>query len=109
MPNDHGVTVTIGRNIGDEPMPQSRWNAYGDAVRDLLKLDGEIFADATYNGWWDYVSEDARVFVATTRSPDRLRLGLAQLAEVYRQDAVGLQVGTTELVHPALSHLPVRS
>jgi hypothetical protein len=93
------ATVTIGRNVGDQPMTAAEWQHYRADVRAVLdKAGAETWVDADYRGSWDGATEDAHVWLAQLERLDSLRPAFAALAERYHQDAIGLVVGTPELV-----------
>lgn len=93
------ATVTIGRNVGEQPLPDDDWQAFKDATRRVL--DGsDIWTDADYIGAWEGVTEDAHVYVAglPDGNHDDIRKALVSLAAQYHQDAIGLTIGTAQLV-----------
>lgn len=95
------VTVTIGRNVGTEPMPREQWNHFVAKVRNEVSLaTEEVWAVAPYQGSWEGVREDAVVFYGPLKEPrlEILRSSLSNLATYYSQDAIGLSVGEGELV-----------
>jgi hypothetical protein len=96
------VTVTIGRNVGDVAMSRHAWSTYRRAVRAVLaEVDAEIYADgARYRGQWGGIYEDAAIWLAAVDDAyvPAMRTALAGLAHAYDQDAIGLTVGTGELV-----------
>lgn len=100
------VTVTIGRNVGPDPLPADIWNEFVSRVRrEVERVTSELWAVAPFRGQWEGESEDAMVFYgplkavqAITRPLPTLRANLANLATYYRQDAIGLSVGESELV-----------
>jgi hypothetical protein len=100
------VTVTIGRNVGSEPMPAPRWEEFRSGIRQTLAnlLCPDFSASYDGTGEWDGVAEDSTLFVASgiTRevTSTYLRAVLAQYADEYDQDAIALTVGTTDLVTP---------
>jgi hypothetical protein len=57
---------------------------------------------ARYRGSWDGVREDSAVWLASVAPDvvDAVRSALASLADAYRQDAIGLVIGTPELATP---------
>lgn len=95
------VTITIGRNVGNIPLDSRSWERFRQSVSDALTAgSAETWAQATYVGAWEGVSEDAAIWLAAVPA-DRLgalRAALGALASLYRQDAIGLTVGTGELV-----------
>lgn len=99
------VTVTIGRNVGVEPLAADAWNAFVASTRAAVEAaTSELFAVAAYKGSWDGVSEDAALFYGPLVTDDQgavlaaLRSRLAVLASYYGQEGIGLSVGASELV-----------
>lgn len=95
------LTVTIGRNVGDQPMPHDQWESFRRSVRRTLETaGGEVWADARYRGQWEGIHEDAAIVHALVddEAVDPVRITLAELAALYGQEAIGLAVGTGELV-----------
>lgn len=104
------VTVTIGRNVGDAPLPPEAWNAYVSDTRQAVEAaTSELWAHAPYRGEWEGVAEDAFIYFGALAGPDSLgalRQRLATLATFYGQDAIGLAAGTGELVENFASGVP---
>lgn len=116
------IVVTLGRNIGRDPMPIGAWNCFKRDVRDTLDvmgftiiqrpaftLDNDVHVDQL--GVWDTTTEPACTFVAladrnriSTHSVEYIRQcldsALKPLLSDYRQDAIGCIVveGTNHLV-----------
>lgn len=115
MSNTEAITVTIGRNIGPSPMPMERWEAFIRDVRESVAMNvAELWVDAEYSGLWEGRTEDAWVFYGPLAESHSdldyadLRYRLRTVAEHYRQDAIGLTRGLSELVesYEALSYDP---
>lgn len=104
------VTVSIGRCVGDVPMPDGRWSAFQDAVRFALSgCESTVFVDgaSSVGRWCDEatgseVSEDSATWVAECGRPELLAELLAVLAGQYGQDAIALTVGETTLCRPTM-------
>lgn len=96
------VTVSIGRNVGSEPMPDYEWSQFVELVRLAVKRDASaVYVDAAASrGEWEGIAEDSRTWVADIDEWDlgALRNSLRQYAVTFGQDAIALTVGTTELV-----------
>ena len=96
------VTVSIGRNVGSEPMAQGLWDNFVSVVRDSVRRDANaVYVDAAASvGEWDGIAEESRTWVADIDEWDlgALRNALTEWARTFRQDAIALTVGTTELV-----------
>lgn len=99
------ITVTIGRNIGNEPMAQGQWNAFTYSVREALQsYVTEWWATGAYKGSWEGIGEDAMFYYGPLRNTvdERdlaiVKARLATLATQYGQEAIGVSVGESELV-----------
>ena len=96
-----GITITIGRNVGDVPMSPTRWadfRAHVGAILDSLRAD--IWAEATYVGRWDGQAEEAAIWHAGVEGGldvERLDATLGRLAHAFGQEAIGLTVGPARL------------
>ena len=105
------VTVTIGRNVGDDPLPADQWNAFTSDTRAAVEAATlDLWAIAPYKGVWKGTTEDAAIFygplVDVGEVLEALRQRLAVLATYYGQEAVGLSVGTGELVEHFATDVP---
>lgn len=101
------VTVTIGRNVGPLPLDDAEWLGFQEDVRDALHVwlnvpyrDIETHAG---RGEWDGVAEESMKFSALVPDYDgtgypQLRAQLAIIRDAFRQDAIALNVGVSELV-----------
>lgn len=104
--------VTIGRNIGDQPMPDDHWQAFKSAVNAALAdCCGNVIQRPRDNtlgdqqGTWEgKVCEEAATFVALTpqRYAYTVRPELARIASRFQQEAIGFIVvdGGEHLVRP---------
>lgn len=110
------VTVNIGRNLDDRPMSDQQWATFQELVSVLLAetvgkvsysltgdceshWQGEVEQSASFNVVDAQVSADD---AARFRNPVQyLRIGLANLARRYGQEAISLTVGHVELVAPS--------
>lgn len=97
------LTVTIGRNVGNRPLWSHEWrefqSAVSDAVTDLLHPSAS-FGPFHGTGEWEGVSEDSAVFTFLTAYPAGVKAvdeRLAQLADMYGQDAIAWSFGTARL------------
>lgn len=97
------LTVTIGRNVGDEPMSLAAWRDFQDTlvlhVTNVLKPSlqfGPFFGE----GSWQGVTEQSVVFtfvVGYTTSVDDVNSVLTGLAIRFGQDAIAYASGTARL------------
>lgn len=108
------ISVTIGRNVGAQPLPVVSWVGFQNVVRSAIAaahLGGTGIAGPTVEAWngsgsWGGIVEENAHFSA--RSPDgfnlrKLRRHLARIAADYRQEAIALSVGRSELVYARAS------
>jgi hypothetical protein len=92
-------TISVGRNIGIEPMDDSRWEQFVDDVLSLIhKHGGEVYTIADGGGAWDGVAEQSAVIVFGGTSHD-FADELSALASAYGQEAIGLLSGESSLVY----------
>lgn len=103
-------SITIGRNVGSEPMELTEWQHFVYDVRstaEWAQLTRELQTDVEVLrgiGRWDGVSEDTAKIVFRTDGalyPETLaqiRTELRDYCDRYRQDAIALSVGGSELV-----------
>ena len=93
------VTVSIGRNVEDVPMPLAEWRRFRADVRRALGGVRPYVSDARTIGEWAGVAEESRTWVAPIAAQDvqTLVASMADLATRYRQDAIAVTVGTTTL------------
>ena len=93
------VTVSIGRNVGNVPMPGPEWRRFRRTVSDAL-ANGTVFVkDARTVGEWDGIAEESRTWVASVDSevvPSLVEF-LGGLAREYSQDDIAVTVGETVL------------
>jgi hypothetical protein len=108
MQNSHTVYVTIGRNIGETPMPDMAWKNFRSAtstvVRGYSKVISGIMSDPVefrsdashYNG----EAEESSIFVMfNSVAGAQLRERLTELASVFGQDSIALvDGGLTEFI-----------
>ncbi len=97
------ATVTIGRNVDDQPMSDVWWTLFRKyVVSSVSDASTEIYFTGEGQGGWDGEGEAAFTVVFALR-PDAqlLELRLSTLAEVFHQDAIAFTVGETNLVTPS--------
>jgi hypothetical protein len=108
-------TVTIGRNVGSEPMEQSQWNDFVWETRTVCEsVSPELWANAAHRNSWNGISEDSFILYGPLVDNDDstvefLRNRLDTLATKYRQDAIGLSIGESELRESFTTAAPVHS
>lgn len=101
----HGenVTVTIGRNVGSEPMTPQAWSLFQTMVTDHLSALLRPEQAFTYygTGEWEGVTEESAAIVLvgvryTSRVDDVDRV-LSGIAGTFEQDAIGWSHGPGRL------------
>lgn len=96
------VTITVGRNIGTEPMHDCEWDELRTDLRALLaRLGATVHVDcAAGRGTWDGIEEENVTTVAglDAGALDALATGVATLRDRFRQDAVAMTIGETVLI-----------
>lgn len=105
------VTVTIGRNIGDEPMSRDSWAQFRADVIDHLGALLKPAESFVYHGQgeWEGVTEDSTAILLvatgyTARDTDVERI-LSVLADTYSQDAIAWSYGPGALVKGSVREL----
>jgi hypothetical protein len=108
MQNSHTIYVTIGRNVGSEPMGDGDWAVFREDVKGTLEFHGVSLSghpssvvefntlDSSYQG----VVEESAIFVMFDAvAGPRLRHDLALLAWQRRQQSIALvDGGLTEFI-----------
>lgn len=105
------VTVTIGRNVGTEPMDSAEWEAFKSEVASALvvRVVGEVIHAATYTSDkptkythhdGTVIREEGAALVLVADGFDRADLddALGEIAACYGQESVGVAVGESALV-----------
>lgn len=92
------IAVSIGRSIGDEPMPLHAWQDFKDRTFGAIKSCHLSLILATTDGHGTYVNakgktieEDTAIFLAQIRKTDvqPLQIVLAGLGYIYVQEGIG--------------------
>lgn len=111
----YAYSVTIGRNIGNEEMPQSQWNAFIDYVTGTLagayRVYGRnshksaYFTEKHYGiGMWNDIPEESCkiTLVAETKiNSDGINVikeCFKSAANTWKQEAIAFSIGTSELI-----------
>jgi hypothetical protein len=109
------ITVTIGRNVGPDPLPAEEWNTFVFETRQIVEaVTTELWASGPSRSTWDGVSEENFYFYGPLNTASRVRFRrfrnrLETLATKYRQEAIGISIGTFELVEPFPTAAPAHS
>jgi hypothetical protein len=94
-------SISIGRNVGTQPMDDSQWGSFVADIEDLVrKHGGEVHTVAYGNGAWDGVPEESAVIVFAGAA-EGFDQELSALASWYDQDAIALVSGVSSLVYRA--------
>ena len=100
------IIINIGRNIGDAPMTQGRWDAFRQEVRTTIRAYTVGDPVAEYRGtaqWGETTEECASIqrWNVTHVDVDKIRRDLKEYAALFRQEAIALTVaGGSELIEP---------
>lgn len=106
---DTGFAITIGRNIGHEPMDDKQWAWFKASIEFEIEaiLGGTLYVHGNEGqGEWEEedgtkVSETNAVFTGTVPEAKGWTLehvSLPQLGYEFKQDAIGLVLGRPVLV-----------
>jgi len=95
--------VSIGRNIGDEPMRAESWRDFRAAVAAVLEDNvGRLVSETVGRGYYGGAAEDTAVVVAegspALLARDDLERRLAILARRYGQESIALTIGEPTFV-----------
>ena len=97
------VMVSIGRNIGNEPMSRKDWLAFVNDASDAIRAQGESPEFHFGTGIWDGISEESvHLTVYRDEITETYLYGvknrLSILASKYGQDAIALTISEPILV-----------
>lgn len=98
-------TITIGRNVGTEPMSEPDWVEFRvlveQTIETLLRPDALFVYDGM--GEWSGDAEESTAFLAISEVPAGAALDhrLGMLAEAFGQEAIGWSVGDAHLATPS--------
>lgn len=97
------VTISIGRGLpSGGALRPSEWEAFRSHIDDTLADCGAtVYVARAYSvGEWEGVAEESATWVASVpvECVGYLRDYLRVATDVYRQDAIALTIGETELV-----------
>lgn len=109
------IIISIGRNVGSEPMSDEAWEAFKAEVLNrathplLWESKGPDYTGCTYGvGIWEGVEEQTMVcnvvgtsWFDTLNATGALSRTLGKLATKYNQDAIALTVGRPTMVGAA--------
>lgn len=97
------VTVSIGRNVGDEPMSAEEWASFALYIGGTIRREASaVYVDsAESRGEWNGVAEDSRTWVAECATFDAVNAiagNVQRACARYRQDAIAVTVAGTFLI-----------
>ena len=104
LDHKHTATVTIGRNIGDDPMPSHRWTVFSAKVARIVSTRGLQVYTWAAQGQGTFTSASGRIIreesityvyeleEAAVKATVSL---LHDLALEYGQESIALVLGTT--------------
>jgi hypothetical protein len=97
------VMVSIGRNVGANPLSNDDWIAFVNATSDVIRNQNEKPELHWGTGSWDGISEEsAHITVYRHYVTEGMRYayreGLSRLARHYGQDAIALTISEPELI-----------
>ena len=104
-------TVTIGRNVGTEPMSTQRWEEFQATVLAELEYRFSAYQPGAYTieehtgyGYWESGREESHKITALVEEAlgldhlEYLRRDLAAVAGQFDQDAIAFTIGMSHLI-----------
>lgn len=92
------ITVTIQIGNTDNKLTQQEWGHFCNQIHSaVLFWDGDIHFSAPSVGWADWQNA-AWVFTIDEKNAKSLRLNVAEIRGVYKQDSVAWTEGKTEFI-----------
>lgn len=96
------VSVTLGRNVGTEPMPREEWRAFRLAARNNVQRNvtgWEWCEEHKGTGQWEGVPEQSAKITVFGGTPNlaEIQSAMIELCERYGQDAIAIASGTSFL------------
>ncbi|MGH2569538.1 MAG: hypothetical protein ACRDGA_14465 [Bacteroidota bacterium] len=97
------LVVSIGRNIGAEPMPNDVWQDFRDDVASVILGFGLVVFTGFGDGDWNEDDEESWTVIVSVggqvseRDAEyrRVLAELSALCDNYDQDAIAVTLGTT--------------
>lgn len=97
MPN---VIVSIGRNVGSEPMENTEWDLFKGLLRNAVyRRTGNIYFIGEGKGYYNNTTEDSFTIIGELHgSAENLKRELAEMAKDFRQECIAVTVADADLV-----------
>lgn len=96
--------VSIGRNVGAEPMSDQDWWDFLAMTNTACLRAGDVLTNVRGRSFWGVTPEETYLCLVAISTPwglADLRTSLGRLASLYHRDAIGLVGGAGEtLVRP---------
>ena len=96
-------TITIGRNVGNKPLSNHRWQGFKSCIESFIDShSGIIFVNSAGNGIWvdskgQEIKEENQTFVFSSNEFLN-KSELKRIAKLFRQDAIALTSGCTQFI-----------
>jgi predicted ATP-grasp superfamily ATP-dependent carboligase len=91
-------TITIGRNVGNKPLPNHKWQGFQSAIISFIERHNSIiYVHSLGVGIWEGIEEQNCTFVFSSKEFLNLK-DLKRLAKLFRQDAIALTSGSTQFI-----------
>ena len=91
-------TLTIGRNVNKTPLPNHKWEGFKSSINSFIEShNSEIFVSSEGSGEWKGIKEENFTWVFSTKKYLDLD-HLKSLAKLFKQDAIALTRGSTQLI-----------
>ena len=107
LDHKHTAVITIGRNIENEPMGDTRWDSFVGEVNEIVKNRSlQVYTARAYGeGRWEnptgggviIESSCSWVFEMEEASAKYFKNALHELAKKYEQDGIALILGSTTI------------
>jgi len=93
------TVICIGRNVGDQPMADMRWDEFkSDTLMLVIDYGAEVYNFASGTGFWQDQEEDTYIVSFGLDDTSAIEQGLSALARAYDQEAISLIVGESVVV-----------
>lgn len=96
MTERHTYWISIGRNVGPDPMSDTRWSQFRSDVHQSAAYFGDIITTVQGESAWHGQTEETYLVLVAVKydsNVDGLRGVLATIAKQYRQEAIGFVGG----------------